>query len=87
MAYSVVFTGAGEKSFGKLDRLIAVRMKPKILALADDTRPHGCTKLAGYQDLYRVRAGDYRIVYRIDDASAIVEIAVVAHRRDVYRDL
>jgi mRNA interferase RelE/StbE len=48
------------------DRLIA-RLMPKIERLADDPRPPGCRKLRGYKDLWRVRVGDYRVVYIIDD--------------------
>jgi mRNA interferase RelE/StbE len=56
-------------------------------ALGDDTpRPAGCTKLAGTADGYRIRVGDYRIVYLIDDAAQIVTVTRVGHRREVYRE-
>ena len=55
-----------------------------ILSLADDPRPPGCTRLSGRTDL-RIRVGDYRVVYGIDDERRVVEILHVAHRRDVYR--
>ena len=87
MAYSVTFTPSAEKSLAKLDRSIARRLKPKVLALADSPRPTGCLRLAGHSNLYRIRVGDYRIVYRIDDPRHMVEITIVAHRREVYRDL
>ena len=61
------------------------RIAARIEALADDPRPHGCEKLAGSL-AYRVRQGNYRIVYTIDDDTVIVEIVRVGHRRDVYRD-
>ena len=54
------------------------------LALADDPRPAGCKKLKGYKDLWRVRAGDWRVVYIIDDVATLVTITQVAHRREVY---
>jgi len=56
----------------------------KIEALANEPRPHGCEKLSG-QEQYRVRQGDYRVVYGIDDAAQTVLVVKVGHRRDVYR--
>jgi mRNA interferase RelE/StbE len=53
-------------------------------ALADAPRPPGVVKLAGRDD-YRVRVGDYRIVYAVDDAERLVLVARIAHRREVYR--
>ena len=87
MAYLVVFTSAAQRSIGQLDRSIAARIKPRILRLADDPRPRGSVKLAGADDLYRIRMGDYRVVYRVDDSKQLVEITIVAHRREVYRGL
>jgi mRNA interferase RelE/StbE len=60
------------------------RVDRAILALADDPRPPGCTRLRGRTD-WRIRVGDYRIVYGIDDERRVVEILHVAHRREVYR--
>ena len=56
----------------------------KIMALADDPRVVGCKKLRGYKDQWRVRAGDWRILYVIDDVAKLVTITRVAHRREVY---
>jgi mRNA interferase RelE/StbE len=53
--------------------------------LAIDPRPPGCRKLEGGEDAYRIRFGDYRIVYTIDDGVKIVSITYVRHRREVYR--
>lgn len=55
----------------------------KIGGLADDPRPRGSEKLAGYDDRYRVRQGDYRIVYLIDDKALDVTVFKVGHRKDV----
>ena len=60
------------------------RVVDRIGALADDPRPAGCTKLSG-QDAYRVRQGEYRIVYTVADDVLVVEVVKVGHRRDVYR--
>ncbi|WP_420454503.1 type II toxin-antitoxin system RelE family toxin [Rubrivirga sp.] len=60
------------------------RVVDRIRALADDPRPAGCTKLSG-QSAYRVRQGEYRIIYTIADDVLLVEVVKVGHRRDVYR--
>jgi mRNA interferase RelE/StbE len=61
------------------------RIVEKIAGLAESPRPQGSEKLAGYDDRYRVRQGDYRVVYLIDDKALNVTIFRVGHRRDVYR--
>ena len=66
----------------KADR---VRIVGKIQALANNPRPSGSEKLAGFDDRYRVRQGHYRVVYQIDDAASAVTIFKVGHRKDVYR--
>jgi mRNA interferase RelE/StbE len=66
----------------KKDRQRIVR---RIAALAGDPRPRGCEKLSGSRDRFRIRQGDYRIVYAVDDAQATVTVVRIGHRRDVYR--
>lgn len=61
------------------------RIVARIAALAENPRPHGSEKLAGYDDRYRVRQGSYRVVYQIDDDSRHVTIYKIGHRREVYR--
>jgi len=53
--------------------------------LADNPRPQGCKKLKGEEELYRIRIGDYRVVYSIEDKIKIVEIIRVEHRKDIYK--
>lgn len=65
----------------KKDRQRIVRV---ILSLAEDPRPAGCRKLSG-KDKYRIRSGQYRIIYAVRDAILVVTIVKVGHRRDVYR--
>jgi mRNA interferase RelE/StbE len=60
------------------------RVREAIDALAGNPRPHGAVKLAGRDD-YRIRVGDQRIVYAVDDAERLVIVARIAHRREVYR--
>ena len=66
----------------KMDRR---RIVARIGGLATEPRPKGVEKLAGYDDRYRVRQGNYRIVYSIDDSRLEVTVFKVGHRRDVYR--
>ena len=61
------------------------RIVAKIQALAADPRPQGSDKLAGYDDRHRIRQGNYRIVYLVDDEAGLVTIYKIGHRRDVYR--
>jgi mRNA interferase RelE/StbE len=72
------------KELLRLPRADNRRIVGRIHALADDPRPQGCEKLAGHES-YRIRQGDYRIVYTIDDTCVVVEVIRVGHRRDVYR--
>jgi len=63
------------------------RIVSRIQSLAADPRPVGCEKLAGPANLFRVRQGEYRVVYLVDDAERIVELIKVGHRREIYRSL
>lgn len=56
----------------------------RVEALAINPRPHGCAKLRDSEDEWRIRIGDYRAIYFIDDKDAVVEITRIRHRRDVY---
>ena len=68
-----------------IPRADVLRILARIEALGDDPRPPGSEKLSG-QERYRVRQGQYRILYSIADVELIVEVVKVGHRRDVYRD-
>jgi mRNA interferase RelE/StbE len=61
------------------------RIVLRIQSLGEDPRPLGCEKLSGHLDRYRVREGNYRILYSIDDESLLVDVVRVGHRKDVYR--
>ena len=65
--------------------LIKPSAAKEIDALADEPRPAGCEKLAGAEGRYRIRQGQFRIVYGVDDATRTVEVVKVGHRREVYR--
>ena len=78
------FKNSAAKELRKLAADVRRVIGRKIDALAIDPRPHGYLKLVDADDLYRIRAGDYRIIYRIEDAVLIVEVVKVADRKDVY---
>ena len=75
---------SAQKELDSLENAVFARVDRKILSLADNPRPPGCKKLRGYKDQWRIRVGDYRIVYYVDDAKELGTIVRVAHRKDVY---
>lgn len=81
--YSVLYTEAFYKSFDQIPKKDAKRILEKARSLADDPRPFGCQKLAG-QEKYRIRQGNYRIIYSIEDGRLIVVVVKVGHRGQVY---
>ena len=85
MTYRVEFVPAAKRELARLDRSIQRRIGDAIDGLQEDPRPAGCKKLAGQADWWRVRVGDYRIIYAIQDDRLMVWVVRVAHRKDVYR--
>jgi mRNA interferase RelE/StbE len=67
------------------DKATLMRLIEKVKSLATQPRPLGSEKLAGRPNLYRVRKGNYRVIYSVDDESRVVDVVKVGHRRDVYR--
>lgn len=82
--YSVDIKQSAQKELDALDDPLFARIDRKILALSDNPRPSGCKKLRGYKDLWRIRVGDWRVVYIVNDDAKIVAVTRIAHRRDVY---
>lgn len=83
--YLVTFSRSARKELERMDEPLLGRVFLKIERLAKNPRPTGCTKLEGSTNLWRVRIGDYRVVYSIDDNNRIVVISIISHRGDVYR--
>lgn len=84
--YSINILPTAVRDLGQLPRPISRRVSRAIDLLADDPRPRGCEKLeVGAGDEYRIRVGDYRILYKVDDDKHIVLIVRVRHRREAYR--
>ncbi len=83
--YAVEVATSAVTALRDLPRTDQRRVAARIDALAEDPRPPGVEKLEGADDLYRIRAGDYRIVYRIEDKRLLVLVIRIGHRREVYR--
>ncbi|MGO2520966.1 MAG: type II toxin-antitoxin system RelE family toxin [Microbacterium sp.] len=84
MTYSVEFTAAAARQVKKLPRPARDRVLDAIDGLADSPRPHGAKKLVGEQTAWRIRIGDYRVIYDVVDAELTVSVVRAAHRREVY---
>ncbi len=84
MTYRVDFTTAAARQIKKLPRPARDKVLDAITALADEPRPRGSRKLAGEDIAWRVRVGDYRIIYEIVDNQLTVTILRAAHRREAY---
>jgi len=83
--YRILLERAAEKDLRRLAAGIHGRVIVTIQALARNPRPSGCRKLAGSKNDWRIRVGDYRVVYEIADEIRIVRVNRVRHRREVYR--
>ncbi|HEY4723724.1 MAG TPA: type II toxin-antitoxin system RelE/ParE family toxin [Anaerolineae bacterium] len=86
-SYKVVLKPSVEKDLRSLPRSIVARVFKEIEALKDEPFPRRSIKLAGAEHLYRIRIGDYRVIYGVDRDLKQVIVHYVRHRRDVYRQL
>ena len=84
-SYSVDVSATAERQLRKLPRSDQIRVVRTIQALSIDPRPPGCRKLAGYDDIYRVRVGRYRVLYEIEDRRLVIIVLKLGDRKDVYR--
>ena len=82
--FSIIIARSAQKELDNLTGPIFARIDAKILALADNPRPSGCKKLRGYTDLWRIRVGDYRVIYAVDDEALSLNVLRIRHRKDVY---
>ena len=83
--YKVLISRTAEKQLKKIPIQTQRRIAGMILSFEVEPRPFGCKKMAGTSSTYRVRVGDYRIIYDILDQEVIVTVLKIGHRRDVYR--
>jgi len=84
MTYRIEVLRAAEKSLRSLDKPARERIEKAIDALAENPRPPGCKKLVN-SPAWRIRIGDYRVMYEIHDSVLVVTVIEVGHRREVYR--
>ncbi len=84
MSYRVEFTAAAARQVRKLPRPARDRVLDAIEDLGEDPRPHGAKKLVGEQTAWRIRIGDYRVIYDVFDSELTVSVVRAAHRREVY---
>jgi mRNA interferase RelE/StbE len=85
VAYTVQFKPLALRNLEKLPRDIQKRLAAKIETLRDDPFPSGCKKMTAVADAWRVRVGDYRIVYQVHQKVLLVLVLAVGNRKDVYR--
>ncbi len=84
MSYQIVIPKPAQKQLDNISKIERDRLIVTLRSLADDPRPNGVKKLKGYDNTYRVRVGDYRIIYEIKDRELIVLLLSVSHRKDAY---
>jgi mRNA interferase RelE/StbE len=84
VSFRVEVRRSAEKELGRLSEEIRTRISKALLNLAEQPFPAGVKKLHG-SDGYRIRVGDYRILYTVDAGASVVTISAIGHRSDVYR--
>jgi mRNA interferase RelE/StbE len=87
MVYRIEFRPAALREMRRIGKPFKSRIATAIAVLAETPRPPGCVRLQGSDGFYRIRVGDYRIVYSIEDRLLVVYVIRIAHRKDVYRAL
>lgn len=84
MPYEIIIEKTARKALKAIQREDQIIIAQAITDLADEPRPSGCIKMKG-RDAWRIRVGDYRIIYEIEDVILIVTVVTIGHRRDVYK--
>ncbi|MBI2526391.1 MAG: type II toxin-antitoxin system RelE/ParE family toxin [Candidatus Rokubacteria bacterium] len=83
--YQITFARSARRELEALDARLVARLWARILGLSDDPRSPGCRKLRGEEKLWRIRVGEYRVLYGVDDGAKVVDVVAVRHRQDAYR--
>jgi mRNA interferase RelE/StbE len=86
-SYRLILSSSFERDIRKLPNTVVARVMAKARTLADDPFPQGVKKLHGKEDTYRLRVGDYRVVYSVDTRAKVVDLIYARHRKDIYRKL
>ena len=82
--YEVRLARSARKELEALPDAVLARVARALDALPSDPRPRGCKKLRGASDLWRVRVGDFRIIYHVDDGARLIEVRAIRDRKDAY---
>lgn len=85
MSYRLILSKPAVKALRSLPAFVTARIAPAIDALKEEPRPAGCKKLKGNEELWRIRVGDCRVIYVIDDVVRVVDVRRIGNRRDVYQ--
>ena len=84
--YTITITNSALKELQSLQKAVVKKIEKSISSLALNPRPSGAKKLKGNnENLYRIRSGDYRVIYSVNDEIKIVDIRRIGHRKDIYR--
>ncbi len=83
--YKIEISSTAEKSLKKIPKRDLIKIIESIQILSINPFPEGCRKLAGEDNVYRIRQGDYRIIYEVEGKKLIVLVLKIGHRRDIYR--
>lgn len=87
MLYSIDFTTTALKQLSKLGKKFQAQIRKKIDSLAKEPRPSGVVKLLEAENLYRIRSGDFRIIYQINDDELLVLVVRIGDRKEVYKQI
>jgi len=82
--YTVVVGKSATKELEKLPSTVVKKLVLTIVSLEENPRPKGCKKLQGFENLWRIRVGNYRIIYAIEDVIMLVDVRKIGHRKDIY---
>ncbi len=85
MKYRIDFKPSAAREFRKLSKDIAKRISKKIDSLAENPFPHGYTEMKGSKNYYRIKTGDYRIIYTVEHGELLILVVTIGHRREIYR--
>jgi len=85
VSYTIEFSPRAARQFKDLPKHVQVRLRTRIDALSENPRPRGVEKLKGEDNLYRIRVGDYRVIYQVKDKALIVLIVKIGDLNEVYQ--
>ena len=83
--YHITFAASAVKELSSLPKNVQARIEKTVDSLMENPRPFGAIKLKGEKGVYRIRVGDYRVIYSIDDNNYKIDVSVVRNRKDAYR--